>query len=229
MVSAGCAEFATPGPDPYIFGTFFYFRDILEAATRAKKEPPFPAAFEVDNREASNRVDRSHSVSKRGRPSHNRESLIVRKRTVSFKVCLPCRPLAECGVSCPGCCAAPSARSRASSTRYGSRRGALLIPGPAEREAWVPALRRSAKRRCTASGTRDPSRLEETGGRLLRGALLGHGHLQPLDLGGHQRDPLSEFLDRQQREVLPDLVGDFLSRLVVILDGHVPCSMLHRR
>jgi hypothetical protein len=32
-----------------------------------KKEPPFPAAFEVDNREASNRVDRSHSVSKQGR------------------------------------------------------------------------------------------------------------------------------------------------------------------
>jgi hypothetical protein len=32
----------------------------------AKKEPPFPAAFEVDNREASNRVDRSHSVSKTG-------------------------------------------------------------------------------------------------------------------------------------------------------------------
>jgi hypothetical protein len=36
-------------------------------AAHAKKEPPFPAAFEVDNREASNRVDRSHSVSKRGR------------------------------------------------------------------------------------------------------------------------------------------------------------------
>ena len=66
MVSAGCAEFATPGPDPYIFGTFFIFGDILGAATRAKKEPPFPAAFEVDNREASNRVDRSHSVSKPG-------------------------------------------------------------------------------------------------------------------------------------------------------------------
>jgi hypothetical protein len=31
-----------------------------------KKEPPFLAAFEVDNREASNRVDRSHSVSKQG-------------------------------------------------------------------------------------------------------------------------------------------------------------------
>jgi hypothetical protein len=34
---------------------------------KAKKEPPNgSAAFEVDNREASNRVDRSHSVSKRG-------------------------------------------------------------------------------------------------------------------------------------------------------------------
>jgi hypothetical protein len=35
-----------------------------------KKEPPFPAAFEVDNREASNRVDRSHSVSKEDGSSH---------------------------------------------------------------------------------------------------------------------------------------------------------------
>src|SRR3954447_11264540 len=60
-----------------------------------KKEPPFPAAFEVDNREASNRVDRSHSVSKQGQSSHNRESLIDRKRTIFFRVPLPCRPLAE--------------------------------------------------------------------------------------------------------------------------------------
>jgi hypothetical protein len=48
---------------------------------KAKKEPPFPAAFEVDNREASNRVDRSHSVSKQGQMSNSRESLIDRKRT----------------------------------------------------------------------------------------------------------------------------------------------------
>ena len=35
----------------------------------AKKEPPKrSAALKVDNREASNRVDRSHSVSKQGRP-----------------------------------------------------------------------------------------------------------------------------------------------------------------
>ena len=59
MVSDECAELVTPGPT-------VYFRDVLAAAIGAKKEPPFPAAFEVDNREASNRVDRSHSVSKRG-------------------------------------------------------------------------------------------------------------------------------------------------------------------
>src|SRR4051812_6378889 len=61
---------------------------------RQKKEPPFPAAFEVDNREASNRVDRSHSVSKRGRLSHKRESLTDRKRAIFFRLYLPCRPLA---------------------------------------------------------------------------------------------------------------------------------------
>jgi hypothetical protein len=38
----------------------------LNSRAAHKKEPPFPAAFEVDNREASNRVDRSHSVSKPG-------------------------------------------------------------------------------------------------------------------------------------------------------------------
>src|SRR5882724_4045724 len=42
-------------------------------------------------------------------------------------------------------------------------------------------------------------RLKETVGGLLRGALFGCGRLQPLDLGGHQRDPLGELLDRQQR------------------------------
>jgi hypothetical protein len=30
-------------------------------------------------------------------PSHKRESLINRKRAISFRLCLPCRPLAECG------------------------------------------------------------------------------------------------------------------------------------
>jgi len=32
-------------------------------------------------------------------PSHKRESLINRKQAISFRLCLPCRPLAECGCS----------------------------------------------------------------------------------------------------------------------------------
>jgi hypothetical protein len=32
--------------------------DRMRRRNARKKEPPFPAAFEVDNREASNRVDR---------------------------------------------------------------------------------------------------------------------------------------------------------------------------
>jgi hypothetical protein len=60
-------------------------REGARPGMTAKKEPPFPAAFEVDNREASNRVDRSHSVSKQGQSSNSRESLIDRKRTVLFK------------------------------------------------------------------------------------------------------------------------------------------------
>jgi hypothetical protein len=51
------------------------------------------------------------------------------------------------------------------------------------------------------------SRLEKTVGGGFRGALFGHGHLQPLDFRRHQRDALGQFLDRQQRQVLPDLVG----------------------
>jgi hypothetical protein len=37
---------------------------LLAALMRQKKEPPLPAA-QGDNREASNRVDRSHSMSRR--------------------------------------------------------------------------------------------------------------------------------------------------------------------
>jgi hypothetical protein len=48
------------------YGFLWFPAGALREPKRPKKEPPFPAAFEVDNREASNRVDRSHSVSKRG-------------------------------------------------------------------------------------------------------------------------------------------------------------------
>src|SRR5580698_1673929 len=86
---------------------------------RLKKEPPFPAAFEVDNREASNRVDRSHSVSKRGHSIHSWESLTGRKRTVLFNLRLPCRPLAD-----------HQARAPDAAQRAALRRDALLIRGP---------------------------------------------------------------------------------------------------
>src|SRR5690348_6158746 len=52
---------------------------------RAKKSRRDRRLCEVDNREASNRVDRSHSVSKRGHASHKRESLTDRKRSDFFK------------------------------------------------------------------------------------------------------------------------------------------------
>src|SRR6266581_9482974 len=64
------------------------------------------------------------------------------------------------------------------------------------------------------------SGFEKVIGGFLGGALFGHGGLQPLDFRRHQRDALGQFLDRQQRQVLPDLMGDFLPRLVVVLDGH---------
>ncbi len=53
----------------------------------------------------------------------------------------------------PGCCAAPLARSRASSTRYGLRRGALLIRGSIFTKGPGSAVHHQ-KGRCTASGIR---------------------------------------------------------------------------
>jgi hypothetical protein len=44
-----------------------------------QKRAAVAGGFEVDNREASNRVDRSHSVSREGQPSNDRESLISGK------------------------------------------------------------------------------------------------------------------------------------------------------
>jgi hypothetical protein len=90
--------------------TLYGFQRLGTDRTRrasSKKEPPFPAAFEVDNREASNRVDRSHSVSKEDGSSHNRESLTDRKRAILFRNRLPYGSLAEreassCPATVPG-------------------------------------------------------------------------------------------------------------------------------
>jgi hypothetical protein len=51
--------------------TFYGFQLVrCETETRPKKRAAVAGGFEVDNREASNRVDRSHSVSKPGQCSH---------------------------------------------------------------------------------------------------------------------------------------------------------------
>src|SRR5947208_17188557 len=54
-------------------------------------------------------------------------------------------------------------------------------------------------------------------GRALR-LLLRLVGFEPRDLLVEQRDALVEFLDRQQRQVLPDLVRDLLLRPVVLID-----------
>jgi hypothetical protein len=47
--------------------TFYGFQLVGgRSGTAPKKRAAVSGGFEVDNREASNRVDRSHSVSKRG-------------------------------------------------------------------------------------------------------------------------------------------------------------------
>jgi hypothetical protein len=56
--------------------------------------------------------------------------------------------------SFPGCCAAPSARLRASSTCYDLRRDALLIRGPLASVEIGPGSAEQREERCTASGTR---------------------------------------------------------------------------
>src|SRR6185312_6051152 len=70
------------------------------------------------------------------------------------------------------------------------------------------------------------SRLEKTVGRVLRGALPGHGGLQPLDLRGQKRDPFGALLDRQQGKILSDLVADLFPRLVIVLARHAASSLL---
>src|SRR5882757_9621319 len=76
-------------------------------------------------------------------------------------------------------------------------------------------------------GSSSVLRFEKAVSRVLGRALLGHRHLQPLDFRVHQRDALGEFLDRQQRQVLPDLMGDLFPRLVVVLNGHA-CSSVSK-
>src|SRR5215469_15619836 len=52
--------------------------------------------------------------------------------------------------------------------------------------------------------------------------------MQPRDLAGEKRDAFGQFFDREQREVLTDLVRDLLARAIVFFRRHIgsSCSSL---
>src|SRR5215203_1749564 len=60
-----------------------------------KKEPPFPAALKLITGRRQTEWTGATRCPKEDGTSHRWESLIDRKRTISFSFRLPCRPLAE--------------------------------------------------------------------------------------------------------------------------------------
>src|SRR5258708_20697513 len=60
-----------------------------------KKEPAFPAALKLITGRRQTEWTGASRCPNEDDWSHKRESLTVRKRTIFFKLCLPCRPLAE--------------------------------------------------------------------------------------------------------------------------------------
>src|SRR5260370_41670505 len=82
-----------------------------------KKEPPLPAALKLitgrrqTERTGATQCPNEDKLSDRG------ESLIDRKRTISFRSSLPCRPLAECRTGASG------AVKHAEQVRSSHRRG----------------------------------------------------------------------------------------------------------
>ena len=80
--------------------------------------------------------------------------------------------------------------------------------------------RRHAKTRqltATRAGRETASAFEELICDAARRLLLRARGFEPFDFAREQRDALSELFDRQQREILPDLVDKFLFRLVLVL------------
>lgn len=63
------------------------------------------------------------------------------------------------------------------------------------------------------------SRFEERIGGVAAGALFRGISFQPFDLGREPRDPLLNILDGQQRQILSQFVGYFLSRFVIVIAG----------
>ena len=72
----------------------------------------------------------------------------------------------------------------------------------------------------TARTQMPASRPEHAVGGVLRRALLRSRRLQAFNFGVQKRNALVQLRDRQQRQILSDVVTDFPFRLVVILDRH---------
>src|SRR3569833_1121311 len=64
------------------------------------------------------------------------------------------------------------------------------------------------------------SRLEYAGGRIARGTLACNRGFQPVDLTPQQPDACGQFLNRQQRQVLSDLMRCRLPRPILIIHRH---------
>src|ERR1700686_454422 len=62
-----------------------------------------------------------------------------------------------------------------------------------------------------------PLLLEKPVGHIARGQFPGDGRVEASDLLFHQRDPLLQLLDREQREILADLVRDLFLRAIVFV------------
>src|SRR5262249_37230099 len=71
--------------------------------------------------------------------------------------------------------------------------------------------------RGAASGPRRTSAFEELVGGAARRLLLRARRFEPFDFAREQCDALAELFDRQQREILADLVDEFLFRPVLVL------------
>ena len=72
------------------------------------------------------------------------------------------------------------------------------------------------------------SRFENAVGRVARGALPGKRLLQSLDFAREQRNAIGQFLDRQERQVLPNLVAQLLLRSIIVLDRHLVLPFVPR-
>src|SRR5215467_4882020 len=106
----------------------------------AKKEPPFPAALKLITGRRQTEWTGATRCPNEDNASHNRESLILRKRAVFFRDYLPCRSLAELWVDSK---ASSSLRTQGQITTggYDGRKSASGLP-KAKPRRMGPCVRR---------------------------------------------------------------------------------------